>query len=82
MVFERTSRRRFLANVAATTSAIAWTAASRSRVFGANERLRVAAVGVSGKGWSDHTSVAASPHVEIAAIKSSGPNAKRAIHLG
>jgi predicted dehydrogenase len=44
------------------------TALSWSRVLGANERLRVASVGVAGKGWSDHTSVAASPHVEIVAL--------------
>jgi predicted dehydrogenase len=62
------SRRRFLRQAAGTGAAGVLTAASWSRVFGANERLRVAAVGVSGKGWSDHTSVAASPYVEIVAL--------------
>jgi predicted dehydrogenase len=59
------SRRRFLKGAAgaATLTALNW-----SRAFGANERLRVASVGVVGKGWSDHTSVAASPQVEITAI--------------
>lgn len=44
------------------------TAASWSRVLGAGERLRVAGVGVGGKGWSDLTSVASSPHVEVTAL--------------
>jgi predicted dehydrogenase len=48
--------------------AAALSAGSWSRVLGANGRLRVASVGVSGKGWSDHTSVAASPHVEVVAL--------------
>src|SRR5947209_7165278 len=58
------SRRRYLQSLALAGA----TAATCSRVLGANERLRVAAVGIAGKGWSDHTSVAASPHVEIAAL--------------
>ncbi|MGL4550127.1 MAG: Gfo/Idh/MocA family protein [Gemmataceae bacterium] len=57
-----TSRRQFLAASAALTAA-GW-----SRVYGAGTRLRVAAVGVGGKGWSDLTAVAASPHVEVAAL--------------
>src|SRR5262245_41077671 len=65
---EQASRRRFLKRVALASGVGVWTAASWSRVHGVNERLRVASVGVSGKGWSDHTSVAASPHVEIVAI--------------
>ena len=39
------------------------TAASWSRVYGANEKLRVAAVGIAGKGWSYHTNIAASPNI-------------------
>jgi predicted dehydrogenase len=60
------SRRRFLhqTGVAATTL----TAASWSRVYGANEKLRLASVGVGGKGWEDLTRVAASPHVSVAAV--------------
>src|SRR3954447_18310336 len=68
MLPHHVSRRRFVKQAAAVAGAGLWTAASRSRVFGANEQLRVAAVGISGKGWSDHTSVAASPYVEVAWI--------------
>src|SRR3954449_4972312 len=68
MSFQRVSRRRFLKQAAVAGGLGAWTAASWSRVHGANDRLRVASIGVSGKGWSDHTSIAASPHVEIVAI--------------
>src|SRR5262249_54182296 len=46
----------------------ALTAASWSRVYGAATALRVAAVGVGGKGWSDLTEIAASPHVQIVAL--------------
>lgn len=59
------SRRQFLSQAGA---AAVLTAASWSRVLGANDRLRVAAVGVGGKGWSDVTSVAASPQVAVVAI--------------
>ena len=68
MTSERIPRRRFLRSVAIAGGASALTARGWSRVLGANERLRVASIGVGGKGWSDHTSVAASPHVEIVAI--------------
>jgi predicted dehydrogenase len=59
------SRRRFLKGTvgAAALNALGW-----SRAFGANERLRVASVGVAGKGWSDHSEVAESPQVEIVAL--------------
>jgi predicted dehydrogenase len=46
----------------------ALTAASWSRVYGANEKLRLASVGVGGKGWSDLTGVAASPEVRVVAL--------------
>src|SRR5205814_2110683 len=69
----RTTRRRFvqIGSATATLSAVSW-----KRVFGANESLRVAAVGVGGKGWSNLTSVAASPAVQITAIcdVDEGPN--------
>jgi hypothetical protein len=58
------TRRRFV-RVAGTA---ALTAAGWARVHGANDRLRVAAVGVGGKGWSDLNGVAASPHVAVAAL--------------
>src|SRR4051812_16787547 len=65
MIPDRLSRRRFLAG---TVGVAALSAGSWSRVLGAGEKLRVAVVGVGGKGWSDLTSVAASPHVDIVAL--------------
>jgi predicted dehydrogenase len=60
-------RRRFLQRAAALTAGV-WTAAHGPRVVAASEKLRVAAVGVGGRGWSDLTAVAASPQVEIVAL--------------
>ncbi len=77
MAARHLSRRRFLRNTlggAAALSALSW-----SRVWGANERLRVASVGVGGKGEEDHTLIAASPHVEIVALCDVAEDAK---HLG
>src|SRR5262245_4375682 len=62
------SRRRFLQRVGAGGAAAVLTAASWSRVRGANEKLRLASVGVGGKGWSDLTGVAASPQVTVVAL--------------
>lgn len=64
----RTSRRRFMKQVAVAGAALSIPAASWSRVLGANGRLRVASVGTGGKGWSDLTATAASPHVEVVAL--------------
>src|SRR5438874_12346288 len=61
------SRRRFFQQVGC-TGAAALTAAGWSRVYGANETLRLASVGVGAKGWEDLTRVAASPHVSVAAV--------------
>lgn len=58
------SRRTFLRAGAASIL----TAASWSRVYGANDRLRVAAVGTGGKGWDDLTHISASPHVAYVAL--------------
>jgi predicted dehydrogenase len=68
MIAHSTSRRQFLFQAAGGISALA--ASSWSHVHGASEKLRVAAVGVGRKckGWSDLTSVAASPQVEVAAL--------------
>jgi len=68
MLSRHLSRRGFLKGTLAAGGAATLTALSWSRVLGSNERLRVASVGVAGKGWDDHTSVAASPHVEIVAL--------------
>jgi predicted dehydrogenase len=59
------TRRRFLQ---AAGTAAALTAAGWSRVYGANEKLRLASVGVGGKGWEDLTRVAASPAVRVVAL--------------
>src|SRR5262249_2257084 len=64
MIPDRVSRRDFLVG----SGALALGALSYDRVYGANEKLRVAPVGVGGKGWSDLTEVAASPHVLVAAL--------------
>ncbi|MSR59500.1 MAG: Gfo/Idh/MocA family oxidoreductase [Planctomycetaceae bacterium] len=64
----RTSRRRFLKQVAVAGASLSFPAASWSRVLGANDRLRVASIGTGGKGWSDLTATAASPHVQVVAL--------------
>jgi predicted dehydrogenase len=68
MVSQRISRRQFLKGVAVAGGAGVLTAASWSRLLGANERLRLASIGVGGKGWSDLTSVAASPKAAVVAL--------------
>lgn len=64
----RASRRQFLKQVAVGGAALSIPAASWSRVLGANGQLRVASVGTGGKGWSDLTATAASPHVQVVAL--------------
>ena len=64
----RASRRQFLKQVAVGGAALSIPAASWSRVLGANGNLRVASVGTGGKGWSDLTATAASPHVQVVAL--------------
>jgi predicted dehydrogenase len=44
------------------------TASSWTRVSGANENLRLASVGVGGKGWDDLVQVAASPKVSVVGL--------------
>ena len=61
------SRRSFLKTAA--IGGLALPALVRSPAYAAaNEKLNLAAVGVGGKGWSDLTSIAASPHVNVVAI--------------
>jgi predicted dehydrogenase len=79
MPSQQLSRRRFLQDTITAGGAAALTALSWSRVLGANQRLRVASVGVAGKGLEDHTLIAASPYVEIVAICDVDEDAK---HLG
>ncbi|MGL4463199.1 MAG: Gfo/Idh/MocA family protein [Planctomycetia bacterium] len=60
------TRRRFLQTTLGTAATVAL---SRGVVAaGPNDKLRVASIGNGGKGWSDLTSVAASPHVEVVAL--------------
>jgi predicted dehydrogenase len=64
MPFTHLTRRTFLqAGVASALTAASW-----SRVYGANDKLRVAAVGCGGKGQSDINGVAASPQVAYVAL--------------
>jgi predicted dehydrogenase len=76
MIPDRVSRREFLVRSGA---AVTLSAASWSRIHGANAKLRLAAVGVGGKGWSDLTSVAGSPQVEVVSLCDTDESAK---HLG
>jgi predicted dehydrogenase len=77
-----TSRRSFL-----TQSTLAFTALSTSRVLGANERIRIAAIGLGGQGSGNTSRLAKVPGVEIVylcdpdtkaldAAKQTYPNAK------
>lgn len=73
----RTTRRTFFQALAA--AGIGLSLPARTRAAGPNGRLRVASIGTGGKGWSDVTSVAASPSVDIVAICDIDENAN---HLG
>jgi predicted dehydrogenase len=66
-MIERTSRRQFVKSlaIAGATFPLAHRA---GRAAEPNSRLRVASIGTGGKGWSDLTSVAVSPHVDIVAL--------------
>ncbi len=61
------TRRKFL-HRSAIGAASVLTAASWSRVLGANENLRLASVGTGGKGWDDLTRISASPKVAVVAL--------------
>src|SRR5262245_27071248 len=61
------SRRRFLKTGAIGAAALL-SAGSWSRVYGANEKLRLAAIGCGGKGKSDLEGVAASPYVSVSIL--------------
>ncbi len=60
---ENPARRSFLKTGAA---ALATTAASASRVLGANDRIRVAVVGLRGRGWDHVRGYKPIPGVEVA----------------
>jgi len=65
--FESISRRRFLQTTAATWAGIQFIA-NPERVFGANERVRVAVVGIRGRGGDHIQGYQKLPNVEVAAI--------------
>lgn len=64
----RSTRRDFLKQSVVAGASAAFTAASWSRVYGANDKLNIASVGPGGKGWSDLTETAKSPHVNVVAL--------------
>ncbi len=64
----RTSSRRQFLQQSGLGAASLLTAASWSRVYGANENLRLASVGVGGKGWDDLTRISASPKVAVVGL--------------
>lgn len=61
-------RRQLLKSSVLFGTATAFSAISYQRIWGANERLRVASIGTGGKGWSDLNSVAASPAVDVVGL--------------
>lgn len=64
----RSTRRDFLKHSVVAGASTAFTAASWSRVYGANDKLNIASVGPGGKGWSDLIETAKSPHVNVVAL--------------
>lgn len=56
-----TSRRSFI-----TQSALAFTALSATRVLGANDKIRIASIGLGGQGMGNASRMAKVPGVEIA----------------
>lgn len=64
----RSTRRDFLKYGVVAGASSAFTAASWSRVYGANDKLNIASVGPGGKGWSDLIETAKSPHVNVVAL--------------
>ncbi len=73
------TRRSFLKSATVGGAVIGLNALQYSRVYGANQRLRIASVGTGGKGWSDLNGVAASPDVEVIALCNIDSSAE---HLG
>lgn len=64
----RSTRRDFLKQSVLAGASATFTAASWSRVYGANDKLNIASVGPGGKGWSDLIETAKSPHVNVVAL--------------
>src|SRR4051794_30876961 len=68
LMSQRSTRRQFFGQAAGIGVGLALPASSWARVAGAGDKLRVASIGVGGKGWSDLTATAASPHVQVVAL--------------
>ncbi len=64
----RLTRRSFVKATVTAGAAIALPALQYSRLYGANERLRIASIGTGGKGWSDLNGVASSSAVQVVAL--------------
>src|SRR5512136_1804282 len=62
----KVTRRRFLKSSAAGAGVLICGTGATSRVFGANERLRIAVVGINGRGGSHISGYLQQPNVEIA----------------
>lgn len=65
---QQSTRRQFFGQAAAIGAGLTFPASSWARIAGAGGKLRVASIGVGGKGWSDLTGTAASPHVQVVAL--------------
>jgi len=61
------TRRSFLQTTAIAGATFPWLGSTALRAA-PNDKLNFAAIGVGGKGWSDLTSIAASPHVNVVAL--------------
>ena len=62
------SRRRLLKGGFSAGIAVGMSAASWSRAYGANEKVRIASIGCGGKGWSDLLDTAASEWAQVTAL--------------
>ncbi len=67
-VMHSTNRRQFLKRAGVAGAVVAASALSYSRVYGANSKVNLASIGTGGKGWSDLTATAASPHAQVVAL--------------
>lgn len=64
----RLSRRHFLTTAAVAGAAMPLLSSVQRVRAAANDRLRLASVGVGGKGWSDLLGITASPYVDVVAL--------------
>ena len=62
------SRRSLLKGGLSAGIAVGMSAASWSRAYGANEKVRIASIGCGGKGWSDLLDTAASEWAQVTGL--------------